>query len=154
MATTSYFVSLASGAHVSWHRYQALPNPNTAIARVEALAKSENQPLLQERGLVVEWRPNHPIDDDEYDRDFLEPPEPADESFDADDYSDVDADELVDLDDGFDDPPAVTLPVPTFPRCFPQHRPKERAKNRPLHRRQTKMKRISPCPTSSNAKKT
>ena len=100
-----YFLSLASGARVSRHRYHALPIPNTAIARVEALAKSENQPLLQERGLVVEWRPDHPIDEDEYDRDFLEPPEADDDSFDADDYSDVDAAELADLDDGFDDPP-------------------------------------------------
>ena len=100
-----FFLSLASGARVSRHRYQALPIPDTAIARVEALAKSENQPFLQERGLVVEWRPDHPIDDDEYDRDFLEPPEPADDCFDVDDYSAIDADELADLDDGFDDPP-------------------------------------------------
>jgi hypothetical protein len=33
----------------------------------------ENQPLIQDSGLVVEWRPDHPIDDAEYDRDFLPP---------------------------------------------------------------------------------
>jgi Reverse transcriptase (RNA-dependent DNA polymerase) len=114
-----YFLSLASGARVSRHRYQSLPIPDTAIARVEALAKSENQPLLQERGLVVEWRPDHPIDEDEYDRDFLEPPEPDDDSFHADDYSDVDVAELADLDDGYDDPPGGDAAGPNIAPALP-----------------------------------
>ena len=42
-----------------------------AIARVEALAKQEGQPLLQDSNLLVEWRPNQPFDeDDEYDDDY------------------------------------------------------------------------------------
>ena len=43
---------------------------DTAIARVEALGLEDDQPLIQEDGLVVEWRPDHPIPDDEYDHDF------------------------------------------------------------------------------------
>jgi hypothetical protein len=42
---------------------------DTAIVHVEALALNDNQPLLQHSGLVVEWRPNHLIDDSQYDRD-------------------------------------------------------------------------------------
>ena len=71
-----YFLSLASGARLSRHRWVSLPIPDTAIARVEALAVLDRQPLLQERGLVVEWRPDQPIDPDEYDRDF-DPTTPA-----------------------------------------------------------------------------
>jgi hypothetical protein len=46
---------------------------DNAISRVEAIAANEGQPLIQERGLVVEWRPDHPVDDDEYDRDYSTP---------------------------------------------------------------------------------
>ena len=42
-----------------------------AIARVEALAKQEGQPLLQDSNLLVEWRPNQPFDEDDgYDDDY------------------------------------------------------------------------------------
>ena len=42
-----------------------------AIACVEALAKQEGQPLLQDSNLLVEWRPNQPFnEDDEYDDDY------------------------------------------------------------------------------------
>jgi hypothetical protein len=67
------FLSLASGSCVSHHRWTALPMTDTAIARVEALAYQEGQPLIQDCGLVVEWRPDQPIADDEYDRDFVPP---------------------------------------------------------------------------------
>ena len=50
-----------------------VPVTDIAIARVEALAKQEGQPLLQDSHLLVEWRPNQPFDeDDEYD-DYYEP---------------------------------------------------------------------------------
>jgi hypothetical protein len=65
-----YFLSLATGACISRHQWTVLPMPESAIARVETLAKDEGQPLIQERGLVVDWRPDHAIDDDEYDRDY------------------------------------------------------------------------------------
>ena len=61
------FMSLATGALISRHGWTELPTTETAIARVEAIAKNENQPLVQDSGLVIKWRPNHPIDDDEYD---------------------------------------------------------------------------------------
>jgi hypothetical protein len=91
-----HFMSLATGARLSRHQWTELPITDTAIARVEALAIQEGQPLVQERGFVVEWRPDMPIDDDEYDRDFEPPPDPIDE-FDLADYDDVAADELHDL---------------------------------------------------------
>ncbi len=89
-------MSLATGARISRHQWTKLPIPDTAIARVEALAIQDNQPLVQERGLVVEWRPDMAIDDNEYDRDFeplIEPPDP----FDLADYDDLAVDELHDL---------------------------------------------------------
>jgi hypothetical protein len=70
-----------------------------AIARVEALAKHEGQPLLQDHGLVVEWRPDHPVDDDEYDNDY-QPPNLLpidDDAFSLDDYDPIDPNELDDL---------------------------------------------------------
>ena len=49
-----YFLSLATGrARVSRHRWHELLIPDTAIARVEALAKAEKQPLIQDTGLLV-----------------------------------------------------------------------------------------------------
>ena len=48
-----------------------VPITDIAIAQVEALAKQEGQPLLQDSNLLVEWRPNQPFDeDDEYDEDY------------------------------------------------------------------------------------
>lgn len=66
-----YFMSLSTGARISRRNWTELPITDIAIARVEALAVAEGQPLIQERGLVVEWRPGHTIDDDEYDRDYV-----------------------------------------------------------------------------------
>ena len=48
-----------------------VPITDIAIAHVEALAKQEGQPLIQDSKLLVEWRPNQPFDeDDEYDDDY------------------------------------------------------------------------------------
>ena len=63
-------MSLATGAKISRHQWHALPMTDSAIARVEALALQNKQPLIQSSGPVVEWRPDHPIDDDVYDVDF------------------------------------------------------------------------------------
>ena len=52
------------------------PTPDTAVARVEALALHKGRStLIQERGFVFEWRPDHPIDDAiYYDLDYYELP--------------------------------------------------------------------------------
>ena len=43
-----YFISLATGACISRHEWTEMPITNTAIAQVEAIAASEEQPLIQE----------------------------------------------------------------------------------------------------------
>jgi hypothetical protein len=64
--------------------------------------KHENQPLVQARGLVVEWRPGHELDDDEYDVNYNADAPRADQ---PDDYVDlaeyypIDDDELAGLHD-------------------------------------------------------
>ena len=122
-----HFLSLASGSRLSRHRWQVLPIPDTAIARVEALALNENQPLIQTRGLVVEWRPDHTVDPDEYDRDFLPPPDPTDDVLAPHAYDPIDPAELADL-----GPPFPLLPMPPllvfklFRHLIHPARPKER----------------------------
>ena len=70
---TYCFMSLKTGKVLtkgpgSWTE---VPITNIAIACVEALAKQEGQPLIQDSNLLVEWRPNQPFDkDDEYDDDY------------------------------------------------------------------------------------
>lgn len=91
------FLSLATGARISRHQWTALPITDAAISRVEALAHLEGQPLIQARGLVVEWRPDHPVDDDEYDRPYEPAAAPVDDVLHADDYDDIDDLELADL---------------------------------------------------------
>ena len=95
------FMSLKTGQVItkgpgSWTE---VPITDIAIARVEALAKQERQPLLQDSNLLVEWHPNQPFDDDdEYDDDYE--PSVADSEGDVD--LEVDSqigEELVDLDD-------------------------------------------------------
>ena len=107
-----HFLSLASGARLSRHRWTELPIPDTAIARVEALALQDGQPLIQTRGLVVEWRPDHPIDDSEYDADYNPPPHDSDDFSHASTYDPIDDTELTDL-----ALPAVDYPLhdPTEP---------------------------------------
>ncbi len=92
-----HFLSLATGNRLSRHSWTALPMTDTAIARVEALALQEKQPLVQTSGLVVEWRHDQPIDDSEYDRDYEPPLHDAPGIFDANDYDDIDPDEIHDL---------------------------------------------------------
>jgi len=91
-----FFLSLATGAKISRHQWTELPITDTAIARVEAIALNEGQPLIQESGLVVEWRPDQPIDDSEYDQDYVHVDAPADD-FDDADFDPVDDDELADI---------------------------------------------------------
>jgi hypothetical protein len=109
-----HFLSLASGARLSRHRWTELPIPDTAIARVEALALQDGQPLIQTRGLVVEWRPDHPIDASEYDADYNPtPPDPDSDDFShASAYASIDDHELTYL-----ALPAVDYPLhdPTEP---------------------------------------
>jgi hypothetical protein len=90
------FMSLATGAKIARHRWTVLPMTDTAIARVEALAFNEDQPLLQARGLVVEWRPDQPIDDAEYDRDY-HPPLDGPDDFDNHALDPIDPTEVADL---------------------------------------------------------
>ena len=91
------FMSLSSGAKISRHQWTALPMTDTAIARVNALGFEDEQPLIQERGLVVEWRPDHPIDESEYDRDYVLPRDAPAELFAPADFDPIDGDEAADL---------------------------------------------------------
>ena len=92
-----FFLSLATGHRLSRHNWTELPLTDTAIARVNALALHENQPLLQTSGLVVEWRPDQPIDDSEYDLDFVPPAPAAAVPLHPADYDDIDDAELADI---------------------------------------------------------
>jgi hypothetical protein len=95
-----HFMSLSTGACISRYRWVDFPTPDTAIARVEALAIADGQLLLKDSGLVVEWRPDHPIDNSENDRDY-DPSSnvPSDEELKRADYDPIDASELADLAD-------------------------------------------------------
>jgi hypothetical protein len=93
-----YFMSLATGHKISRHSWTELPLTETAIARVEAIAFDEKRPLIQETGLVVEWRHDQEIDESEYDRNYVPPErEPFDEQTDPDDLDEIEDDELADL---------------------------------------------------------
>ena len=91
-----HFMSLSTGARISRHQWTELPLPDTAIARVNALGFHDEQPLIQERGLVVEWRPDHPVDDYECDRDYVLPDNAPDDVV-LDDFDPIEADEAADL---------------------------------------------------------
>jgi len=91
-----YFLSLATGERISRHQWTVVPMSDAAIARVEALAHHEGQPLLQQSGLVVEWRPDQAIDDDVYDADFV-PPDDVDVPLDDDFFVPILDDELAHL---------------------------------------------------------
>jgi hypothetical protein len=107
-----YFLSLATGACISRHQWTLLPITDQAISRVEALAKQEGQPLIQDRGLVVEWRPDYLVDDDEYDRDYAPPDTPLADVLNPHDYDPLDPGELQDLLDDHDDAVLYALPPP------------------------------------------
>ena len=100
-----------------------VPVTDLAIARVEALAKQEGQPLLQDSNLLVEWRPNQPFDEDDgYDDDYepsvtdseddveLEADDPINEEL-VDTGEDTQGNGTVRQDPCQEDPP-VTEPVP------------------------------------------
>ena len=91
-----FFLSLATGHKISRHNWTAIPMTDTAIARVEALAEEEGQPLIQASGLVVEWRHDQAVDPTIYDLDY-HPDDVDDVAFDANDYDAIDADELAAL---------------------------------------------------------
>jgi hypothetical protein len=92
-----YFMSLATGEKLSRHSWTVLPLTDAAIARVEAIALHQQQPLIQSSGLVVEWRPDQHIDDSEYDVDYVPPQHDPPEAFTAADYDAVDNTEVADL---------------------------------------------------------
>jgi hypothetical protein len=93
-----YFMSLATGARLSRHAWTELPITDDAIARVEALAAAEGQPLIQEQGLVMEWRPGYTVTEDDYDWDYAPPQDGGhDEGYDEEMYEPIDDDELADL---------------------------------------------------------
>ena len=75
-------MSLATSAKISRYQWTLVPITDATIARVEALAKQERQPLIQESGLVVKWQYDMAIDDDVYDRDYDSDDEPANELLD------------------------------------------------------------------------
>ena len=86
-----------------------VPITDVAIARVEALAKQEGQPLIQDSNLLVEWRPDQPFDeDDEYDEDY--------EHSNSADENDVEL-EIDDVSEGSDSESDANqdLPVPDLP---------------------------------------
>jgi hypothetical protein len=91
------FLSLATGALISRHRWTPLPLNDLAISRVEALAARDGQPLLQARNLVAEGDPNHVVDSDTYDFDYALPKVPPNDSPLDDSYDPIDASELSDL---------------------------------------------------------
>ena len=112
-----YFLSLATGDRISRHQWTELPIPPSAIARVEQLALDEGQPLIQEQGLVVEWRPDHAIDEDEYDRDFYPADDTDDDATVFADLDPIDAEELADLNL---DAPDLIPTVPALPPAADQ----------------------------------
>ena len=66
---------------------------------MEALAKQDGQPLLQDSNLLVEWRPNQPFDDDdEYDDDYEPSVVGSEDDVDLEVDDPID-EELVDVDD-------------------------------------------------------
>jgi hypothetical protein len=141
-----HFLSLSSGLRVSRHCWTALPMTDTAITRVEALAKLEDQPITQDAVLVVEWCPDKPIDDDEYDRPYAPPARaPSDSSLEAGDYSSLDPAKLADLhaDAAARDGPPLALAVPDQGARMHQRPPQRRQTNRSLRRQRRTRHRSS-----------
>ena len=114
---TYHFMSLKTGQVLtkgpgSW---MEVPVTDIAIAHVEALAKCEGQPMIQDSYLLVDWRPNQPFDeDDEYDDDY----EPS--IIDGEDAIELEIDDVSENTDGggsvtrdlFQSDLPVTEPVP------------------------------------------
>jgi hypothetical protein len=87
------FMSLITGRRLSRHQWTAVPMTDAAIERVEQMAASENQPWIQSTGLLVEWRPDNPFDDDD-DPDYVYTPEVDDDDDDSYDWDDFTSDDL------------------------------------------------------------
>jgi hypothetical protein len=75
---TQVDLSLVAGRRLSRHQWTALSVTEAVITRVEQLAEEENQPGVQSTGLLFEWRPNHPIDEDN-DPNYIYNPEQEDD---------------------------------------------------------------------------
>lgn len=86
------FMSLATGEPITRTSWQEMPITDLAIARVERIAADEGCPLIQESGLLIEYRPDQPVEDDEYDADYVFRNE-VDDVFDLNDYVVEDNDE-------------------------------------------------------------
>ena len=86
------FMSLSTGEVISRAPgyWTVVPISDMVIGRVEALAKHQSQPLLQNSNLVVENSPDQEIDDDEFDVDFV--PNNNDDNDDDDDNDDANDD--------------------------------------------------------------
>ena len=77
-ADKSYrFMSLVTGDVVTKAPgyWTELPISDPTIARVEHMAKSQGQPILQETNYLAEYSPDQMVDEDEYDRDYDFSPE-------------------------------------------------------------------------------
>ena len=61
-----YFMSLSTGKRLSRIQWDELPMPDGVIARVEAMAALEDQPIMDNGVPIFEWAPNiRMVDDDE-----------------------------------------------------------------------------------------
>jgi hypothetical protein len=89
-----HFMSLLTGRRLSRHQWTAVPMSDAAFERVEQLAAAENQPWIQSNGILFEWSPDTPFDDDD-DPNYVYTPEVDDD--DNDDsyiWDDLSADDI------------------------------------------------------------
>ena len=56
-------MSLVTGERLNRRSWTELPMDDVVIARVEAMALAQNQPLLKKTGPLFEWRPGLPFID-------------------------------------------------------------------------------------------
>lgn len=96
------FMSLLTGEVITRTSWEEMPITDLAIARVERLAADEGCPLIQESGLLIEYRPDQPVEDDEYDADYVFRAD-ADDVFNLDDYVVEDEDNTSDEDESSED---------------------------------------------------
>jgi hypothetical protein len=80
-----HFLPLVTGCRLSRHQWTSLPITEAAIARVEQLEAEEDQPWVKSTGLLVEWRPDQPFEDDD-DHDYVYKPEVDEEDYDDEFY--------------------------------------------------------------------
>jgi hypothetical protein len=113
-----FFMSLITGRRLSRHQWTAIPMNDNAIERVEQMAAAEDQPWIQSTGLLVEWRPHTPFDDDD-DPDYVYTDEVDDDDDDSYDWDDaasddltISTDNLTDNDDELFPPPSIPIPDP------------------------------------------